>query len=657
MQVLAHNLASQFTNRQLNINSKNKSKSAEKLSSGYKINRSADDAAGLTISEKMRWQIRGLDKGKHNIMDGISLVDTADGALQETHSVLQRVRELTIQAYNDTNTQADRDAIQREIDSCLAEVDRIAEDTTFNTKQILKGNQKELIEVTGDEEVEVVTTMMVTKDLPSWLDGKVDKKLEVHSSYTQQQDTTGVMLKYDGVNDSSKEYYGPADASGVPADFKHMGEWTDSISDNPSAKIDFSGLTTMTKAADLKTALYELIGCKMAFPCGTCSSQVNSITYGGNETTLKTEGFESSATVDVTGELNLSNTSFSYNGKTYTGYFEAVQDLLDVYGSNYDADAANDVAGEDTAVTALAQSIAKDIRDKTAQILGDKMDDHFDRVVNGDDDYSLIVYDYRDSNALTSMNAADTEVITSARVRYKVSVNTLVPGQAVLAETPTKIMCGALRTSYININLEDLSAAALGISRYKINRYNTKETYSDSYLAKMTAWENSATEQTVTKSYTTKVPDKMIPAITGTKYENGEAKTFVITPGSMTYKDEVRTYKVTQKVYGPKPTASPGDIVTSSVYDPDSVQVIDNAIAKVSEARSSMGAIRNRLEHAYNNNANTEENVQDTESRIRDADMAEEMVAYSKNNILEQAGQALLAQANQNMQGILQLLL
>ena len=656
MQVLAHNLLSQFTDRQLNVNTKNKSKSTERLSSGYRINRSADDAAGLSISEKMRWQIRGLNKGKNNIMDGISLIDTADGALEETHSVLQRVRELTIQAYNDTNTQEDRDAIQSEIDSCLKEINRIAEDTTFNTKQILKGNKRELIKVTGDEEVEVVTTMTVTKDLPVWLDGKVDKKLEVHPSYTQQQDTTGTMLKYDGVNDASKEYYGPAGADGVPADFKHMGEWTNSINDNPSSKVDFSGLTTITKATDLKSALYELIGCKMAFPCGTCSSQVNSITYGGNETTIKTEGFENSATVDVTGELNLSNTTFPYNGKTYTGYFEAVQDLLDKYGSNYDTDTANDIPGEDADVTALAQSIAKDIRDKTAQVLGEKMDNHFDRVVNGGDDYSLIVYDYRDNNALTSMNAADTEVITSARVKYKVSVNTLVPGQTVIAETPTKIMCGALKTSYININLEDLSAVAMGIGGYKINRYETKETYSDSYKAKMAAWENSATEQTVTKTYNTKVPDKMIPPIIGTRYENGEAKTFVITPGSMTYKDEVRTYKVTQKVYGPKPAADPGDIVTTSVYDPDSVELIDNAIAQVSGARSSMGAVRNRLEHAYNNNANTEENTQSAESKLRDADMAEEMVDYSKNNILEQAGQALLAQANQSMQGILQLL-
>ena len=655
MQVLAHNLVSQFTNRQLNVTTKNKKEDTERLSSGYRINRSSDDAAGLSISEKLRWQIRGLDKGKNNIQDGMSLIDTADGALEETHSILQRVRELTIQAYNDTNTESDREAIQSEIDSCLKEINRIAEDTTFNTKQILKGNQKQTIKITGDENVDVVTTTTVTKDLPTWLDGMVDKKLEVHPSYNLPQDTSGVMLKYDGVNDSSKEYYGPADAD-VPAGYQYKGGWTNTISDNPSAKIDFSNLTSITKASDLYTALYELIGCKLAYPCGTCSSQVNSITFGGSEETLQTGEFEKSATVDVTGELNLSTTSFPYNGKTYTGYFNAVQDMLETYGSNYDADASNDVSGEDAAIKDLAESIARDLRDKTADILGSKMSDHFDRVVKGNDDYSLVVYDYRDNDKLTSQTAADTSVITSARVQYKTSVNMLVPGQTVVAESPIRIMCGALNSSYINIGLENLSSIALGINDYKINRYVTHTTYSDSYQQKLQAWEDSATEQTTTVSYTTKVPDVVNPPIYGTKFENGEKKKFLISAGSITYKDEVRSYQVTQKVYGPKPTADPGDIKQSSVYDPDSVELIDNAIASVSKARSSMGAVKNRLEHAYNLNANTSENTQNAESGIRDADMAEEMMNFSKSNILEQAGQAILAQANQTQQGILQLL-
>ena len=132
MPVIAHNIASQFTNRQLNITTNKKMKSAEKLSSGYKINRSADDAAGLQISEKMRSQIRGLNQASRNIQDGVSLCQVADGALNETTDILQRMRELSIQSANGTNSESDREAIQQEIDELTKEVDRIAETTSFN---------------------------------------------------------------------------------------------------------------------------------------------------------------------------------------------------------------------------------------------------------------------------------------------------------------------------------------------------------------------------------------------------------------------------------------------------------------------------------------------------------------------------------------------
>ena len=177
------------------------------------------------------------------------------------------------------------------------------------------------------------------------------------------------------------------------------------------------------------------------------------------------------------------------------------------------------VANENTEVKELAESVAKDLGDK----LGDSMKDYFDRFVNGDDDYSLIVYDYRD---------------------------------------------------------------------------NDKVQYSNSYKRNVQAWEDSVTE--ITKIYKEK---------------------FLISAGSVNN--------------NPKPQADPGDITIQSMYDPDSVSLVDFAIDKVSRARSSMGAIRNRHEHAYNNNANTSENTQAAESRLRDTDMAEEMMEYSKNNILE----------------------
>ena len=138
--VVQHNLQAANTNRQLGITTSAQAKSTEKLSSGYKINRAADDAAGLSISEKMRIQIRGLNKASSNAQDGVSLVQTAEGALNETHSILQRMNELATQAANDTNTSVDRDAIKDELVQLTSEIDRIKSTTQFNTMNLLDGS-------------------------------------------------------------------------------------------------------------------------------------------------------------------------------------------------------------------------------------------------------------------------------------------------------------------------------------------------------------------------------------------------------------------------------------------------------------------------------------------------------------------------------------
>lgn len=137
--IINHNIAAMNTHRQLNTNTANTNKAIEKLSSGLRINRAGDDAAGLAISEKMRGQIRGLDMASKNAQDGISLIQTAEGALNETHSILQRVRELSVQSANDTNTDADRKELQKEVAELTKEVNRISTDTEFNTKKLLDG--------------------------------------------------------------------------------------------------------------------------------------------------------------------------------------------------------------------------------------------------------------------------------------------------------------------------------------------------------------------------------------------------------------------------------------------------------------------------------------------------------------------------------------
>lgn len=138
--IVQHNMAAANTNRQLGITNGNISKGTEKLSSGYRINRAGDDAAGLSISEKMRGQIRGLEQASTNAQDGVSLIQTAEGALNEVHSILQRMRELSVQASNDTNVSADRTAISKELNALQSEITRIGKETEFNTMKLLNGS-------------------------------------------------------------------------------------------------------------------------------------------------------------------------------------------------------------------------------------------------------------------------------------------------------------------------------------------------------------------------------------------------------------------------------------------------------------------------------------------------------------------------------------
>lgn len=140
--IVQHNMSAANANRMLGITTGQQSKSTEKLASGYKINRAADDAAGLAISEKMRYAVRGLNRASLNAQDGISVVQIAEGALNETHSILQRMNELATQAANDPNTSADRGKIQNEIDQLVSEIDRIRSTTQFNTMDLLDGSFK-----------------------------------------------------------------------------------------------------------------------------------------------------------------------------------------------------------------------------------------------------------------------------------------------------------------------------------------------------------------------------------------------------------------------------------------------------------------------------------------------------------------------------------
>ena len=470
--VVQHNLQAMNANRMLNITTGSQSKSAEKLSSGYRINRAADDAAGLSISEKMRKQIRGLDQASTNAEDGVSAVQTAEGALTEVHSMLQRMNELAVQASNGTNSQTDRDAIQSEIEQLTTEIDRVAETTKFNETYLLKGDA-------------------------------------------------------DG---ATKDVYMKGHDAGL------KGTLTD-------------GATSAT----FKVAAGALDAGKK-------------VTIGGKEYTIgstKAEADKLADDVDAAATAGTKNMKLTIDGAEYT--------------CKYDA-------GGNSWLDKDGQTVA-DIKAK---------------IKNG----STVEYD---GKSLTVMNDKDTDGVddSDSSVISAAKAVTLMT-----AELTTANNIGATKTA------ATITAAAGGYTS------------------------DAGIEFTIGKG-TAEVAEKL------------NFNLHVGSDADMTNKINVNIETMDSSYLGIKGLNVSDDTGVAATY---AVDAIADALQKVSDQRSSLGAVQNRLEHTIANLDNVVENTTSAESRIRDVDMAEEMVEYSKNNILAQAGQSMLAQANQATQGVLSLL-
>lgn len=477
--IIAHNLLANGTNRQLGINTKKEAKSTEKLSSGYKINRAADDAAGLAISEKLRRQIRGLNQGADNIQDGISLVQTADGALGEVVDILQRVRELSIKSYNETNSEDDIAKIQDEVDNILFEIDRIGDTTTFNENHIFRGNTDPMNVVLYESHMEDGLSEPVYCPVPKWLTDKSDSKMEKHPAYTQSQARGDSEIMYvdrtDKNGNKEKVYYGKN--QGTLGGYTWAGEeWSDSIGDNPSSRLDFSGLCEVKSARELYSDLEQLIGGQLSYPCGTCnvSRTMSGVFYGG-----KVGGMELQLTPSATrfDEINLSKTEFTY-GKVYKGYFAAVEDLMRDHGSSNKTQEQ-----KEQEVRQLGEAIAKDLRDKTFDILdkSTKALNHFDRVVKGDDDTSLIVYDFRDKG-MTSDDAAEANTVaTGGMVVYetKIKIKEAVGVHTLERKNILHVFAGvdAQQKNKIPITLPTISLKKMGLNGYQVGNKYYDEVY------------------------------------------------------------------------------------------------------------------------------------------------------------------------------------
>jgi flagellin len=417
--VVQHNLTAMNSNRMLGITAKTQAKATEKLSSGYKINRAADDAAGLSISEKMRKQIRGLTQASANAQDGISAVQTAEGALTEVHDMLQRMNELAVKAANGTNSKDDRDYIQAEVDQLVTEIDRVATTTKFNETYLLKGTDA---------------------------DGK-EGNLKFTAAAAALKPTSGTAPTFD----------------------------TDGI-----AKV------------------------------GANTKSTDEVTYAG----------DSASKYKVT-ELTVQNTTY-----------KLVEDFTQGSGKTTTVDDV--VKSLNTGTTPVA---FKSMQDLAAQIKRDF----------GEDIKNVSVsYDSANGNKLTAEITAFSDLNKATDLSLHVGAD-------------------STKDNKIGMSIEMMSARGLGVNGLKVY---------------------------------------------GDDFDNATA----------------------------------------------SIDTIKAAIQKVSEQRSALGAVQNRLEHTINNLDNVVENTTSAESAIRDTDMASQMVTYSNNNILAQAGQAMLAQANQSNQGVLSLL-
>ena len=478
--VVQHNMQAANANRMLNITTSAQSKSTEKLSSGYRINRAADDAAGLTISEKMRKQIKGLDRASTNAEDGVSAVQTAEGALTEVHSMLQRMNELATQSANGTNSKTDRKAIQDEIDQLTTEIDRVSETTKFNETYLLKGDgsEKEYNVNAHDAGIDGVT-------LTDNGDG-----------------TVGVTLKTlaagDKVNIAGKQYT----IGAVEAD--------------------------VTKAV------------------GT-PKKGDTVKVGNAEYTYEDGNSVDSAGTQVAAGWYASGTDFKTDTK-----------------ANWD------IAKKDTDDLAVAGASVT-VKGKTFNVIND-------------------------ANTADGVDDKDSSVITAGKA-YQLQTAEIVKASSIGADTAA--------TNATNVN----------------DAYDTATT------------------------------------------------TFTLNKGTVSYKDGLSfnlhvgadadmTNKITVNIDSMN-SAGLGIKGIKADTEQDATYAIDaiaDAISTVSSQRSALGAVQNRLEHTINNLDNVVENTTSAESRIRDTDMAEEMVNYSKNNILAQAGQSMLAQANQSTQGVLSLL-
>lgn len=545
--VVQHNLNAINANNKMNINVSGTKKATEKLSSGYQINRAGDNAAGLAISEKMRSQIRGLSQATKNANDGISLIQTAEGGLNETHSILQRMRELAVQSANGTyQDDTNREAIQLEVDALKSEIDRIASSTEYNGMKLLDGSlggSKAVTEFGAKYgAVSTANTDLVGATITSNIAG-----VKVTTAYAASgKGGENALWSADGktltMNLVAGETYTQKDIDNLIANATQSknGGQTQAPSEI-SIKLA-NGVMTASKAGDTDATVAGLRA--------TGSNSVDVIKLVGD----KTSGAHGSS----------DQVTFTANS----------------YGKAYDTGMASKI------------TISTD-------------------VAAGKENVEV-------TKAAKPADAAAGDPATAAEIKLHLSTG----------------------KTYTEKDIENILKEA-GYD-YSVKLEDTTNTDGD---ADGKIYFNVKGDAEVAITDGAGVGKDSVP-------NNGKGLTFQI--GANGVEDQRVTLNVNDM------SSSAIGVANADVSTQDSanaaIDMVDAAVKTVSMQRAGLGALQNRLEYTVNNLTTTNENLTAAESQIRDTDMATEMINYTKNNILQQASQAMLAQANQQPQAILQLL-
>ncbi len=669
--VVQHNLTAMNSNRMLGVTTSAQAKSSEKLSSGYKINRAADDAAGLTISEKMRKQMKGLTRASTNAQDGVSAVQTAEGALTEVHSMLQRMNELATQAANGTNSEADRDAIQAEIDQLTTEIDRVSETTKFNETYLLKGE-------------EAGTT--VEKKLNAH-DAGLDGKLVDNGSTAT---FTKVLEDGDKIKIAGEEYTigsGSGKSGGKILDPEEMNTSTDGYADITDAIFATTTLAagdSVTYNGETYTLVDKIAVDDITFKAGDI------FTVGDIEYTLTNTASDDGSTVTA-GKANLNlglATNFIKDALAEGKQVKAaattgVQVSQVAAGTTANANAQvtgiNIVASLEKGEVSTGKIAAAALNAPTLAKAGS--------LGGGTTAVTLGAGDSVTKGGVTTTATASTP--TAAKDVYD-SIQALVAGDTV------KIGSGRDAITYTIVDSEeDADEEAFKLTKEAIlSKIHDGDVVDDGNGAVTVIGDigapagNDNVQKTISAAEAyEKMAEELQKASSIGADEDKQATVasdgkggFTITKGSTTVKEELffnlhvgADADMTNKIgvtieamsaanLGIKDLDVIGkdengrNINDGGIAATYAIDAIADAISKVSAQRSALGAVQNRLDHTIANLDNVVENTTAAESRIRDTDMATEMVEYSKNNILAQAGQSMLAQANQSNQGVLSLL-